>query len=265
MEIRELAERILHSPELEEKLRPFELDLTDLRPGPAERLVEPARADHLRFAPKRQGAKMPKGAHFADPRNRAVAHHIMANHELQALEIMAWTLLAFPDAPPTFRSGMLAIMRDEQRHTRMHVRRLHELGIDFGDLPLNGHVWIRCRGAESLLDYLAALPLTFEGGNLDHSLEFASYFDDAGDRKSREVMKAIHVDEIDHVAFGVEWLRSLKPDQMSEWETYVAHLRWPLAPFRGKGHSFQREARLRAGMSEEFIAQVEAAERLPAR
>jgi hypothetical protein len=32
---------------------------------------------------------MPHPETFADPKRRAVAHHIMANHELQALEVMA--------------------------------------------------------------------------------------------------------------------------------------------------------------------------------
>jgi hypothetical protein len=50
---------------------------------------------------------MPAAGAFHDPARRAVAHHIMANHELQALEVMAWTLLAFPEAPAAFRRGMV--------------------------------------------------------------------------------------------------------------------------------------------------------------
>lgn len=208
---------------------------------------------------------MPKLVGMHEARLRAVAHHIMANHELQALEVMAWTLCAFPDAPSDFRSGLIKVMSDEQRHTKMHVRRLQSLGIEFGSLPVNGHVWMRCRQSQDLLDYLACLPLTFEGGNLDHSMEFARAFEMAGDAKSRDVMLAIHDDEIEHVAFGVEWFRRLKPAGLSEWEAYVAHLRWPMYPARARGQSFQRDARLRAGMTEEFVDKIAQAEASPAK
>ena len=258
MEIRDFAERVLLSPDLEEKLLPPG-DLTDKQPGPAKRFVEPARVDALRFFPNHHGAKMPKLSGMIEPRLRAIAHHIMANHELQALEAMAWTLCAFPDAPTEFRQEILTVMQDEQRHTKMHLRRLNALGLSFGDIPVNGHVWTRNRQAQNLLDYLACLPMTFEGGNLDHSLEFANAFHAAGDTKSREIMKAIHVDEIDHVAFGVKWFRTLKPAEVSDWEAYITHLHWPMSPYRGKGTIFQREARRLAGMDDAFIDQIEKA------
>lgn len=260
MEIRAFAEMILYSTEVEEKLRRPGDAWTDDRPGQAERVHEPARTDPLRFGPKKHGARMPHLSSFADPKFRAIAHHIMANHELQALEAMAATLLAYPDAPTDFRRQMVDIMIDEQRHTMMHMRRLRALGLDFGELPVNGHVWLRTRQSRCVLDYLACLPLTFENGNLDHSLEFAQAFQQAGDAKGREVMRAIHVDEIDHVAFGLRWLRSLKPADWSDWEAYCRHLHWPMSPFRGKGKLFAESARRQAGMDEEFIRQLESAQ-----
>ncbi|MCA9113394.1 MAG: DUF455 family protein, partial [Planctomycetaceae bacterium] len=154
MEVREFAERVLFSEEIESKLRAPELPLTDERPGPPERIWEPSRPDPLRFAPRKQAAKMPHRSGFWEPRLRAVAHHIMANHELQALEVMAWTILAFPDAPTRFRRGIVGVMLDEQRHTRMHLKRLDAFGMELGDLPVNGHVWIRSRQSENVLDYL---------------------------------------------------------------------------------------------------------------
>ena len=38
-------------------------------------------------------------------------------------------------------------------------------------------------------------------------------------------MRAIHRDEIQHVAFGVHWLRRLKLPGQSEWEAYESSLR----------------------------------------
>ncbi len=259
MEIREFAERILLSPDLTAKLQAPIEQITDERPGSAQRVAFPDRADSLRIYRATGGTKMPKATALADPSQRGIAHHIMANHELQALEVMAWTLLAFPDAPSSFRAELIRIMIDEQRHTRMHIRRLESHGWSFGDLPVNGHVWHRARSAESLLDYLACLPLTFEGGNLDHSLQFAQLFHQAGDTKSRDVMRTIHEDEIEHVAFGLKWFRQLKPSDLSDWDAYIQHIHWPLSAYAAKGKIFQRTARAKAGMSPDFIDRIEQA------
>ena len=96
---------------------------------------------------------------------------------------MAFVLLAFPDAPSEFRRGLIRIMGDEQRHTRLHVERAAELGIQFGELPVNGYIWAKAQQFESLLDYLAGLPLTFEGCNLDHTLELEQSFQRRGRAK----------------------------------------------------------------------------------
>lgn len=207
---------------------------------------------------------MPHPSTFSDPRRRAIAHHILANHELQALEVMAWVLLAFPDAPTDFRMGLAAVMADEQRHTRLHAERAAGLGIRFGELPVNCYIWKKSQQFESVLDYLAGLPLTFEGRNLDHTLEFETYFEQAGDSHSAAIMKAIHRDEIHHVAFGLEWLKQLKSPDMSDWDAYVAHLHWPLRPDKSIGDTFHVEPRLSAGMSPEFIAKLQSADRSPA-
>ena len=141
MELREFAERILRSTVLEEKLAAAEKPLTDEHPGTAWRPAEPARPENLQFAPRRTAPAMPGLPAFADPQKRGVAHHIMANHELQALEVMAFVLCAFPDAPAGFRRGIVDVMQDEQRHTRMHAERGAALGVPFGSLPVNCHIW----------------------------------------------------------------------------------------------------------------------------
>jgi uncharacterized ferritin-like protein (DUF455 family) len=253
MELRHFAERVLYSAVLTEKLeRPAE-PLTDDEPGRPVRAAQPVRPPELQFAPRRTAPAMPAPAAFADSRKRAVAHHIMANHELQALEVMAFVLCAFPDAPADFRRGLVWVMADEQRHTRMHVDRAAALGLRFGELPVNCYIWKKGQAFTDVLDYLAGLPLTFEGRNLDHTLEFADDFEQAGDEKSAAVMRAIHRDEIAHVAFGLEWLRKLKPPEQSDWDAYCQHLRWPLRPEKAVGDRFHRDPRRAAGMSDDFL------------
>ena len=56
--------------------------------------------------------------------------------------------------------------------------------MQFGDIPVNGYFWNKAQEFHSLLDYLAGLPLTFEGRNLDHTLEFEDWFEQAGDERA---------------------------------------------------------------------------------
>ena len=259
MELREFAELILLTESLEAKLARTASasgGWTDRLPGQAWRPEQPVRSHDLRFAAHRTAPTMPKPGAFRDVKKRAIAHHIMANHELQALEVMAWVIVAFPDAPAEFRRGLIDVMADEQRHTRLHVERAAALGLRFGELPVNCYIWRKAQQFDSILDYLATLPLVFEGANLDHTLEFATHFEQAGDQRGAAIMRAIHNDEIQHVAFGLEWLRKLKSPAQSDWEAFQSHLKWPLRAEKARGEVFQREARRAAGMTEEFINQL---------
>jgi len=258
MEIRDFANRVLLTPEIDAKLAPA-TGLTDVSPGSPRRVEVPNRPGNLQFAPRRTAPRMPAPNAMRDAGCRAVAHHIMANHELQALEVMAFVLLAFPDAPSDFRMGMTRVMADEQRHTRMHMERARALGISFGDLPVNCYIWEKAQAYQSVPEYLAGLPLTFEGRNLDHTLEFEDSFRRAEDLRSAGVMRSIHRDEIRHVAFGIEWLRKLKPPHQSDWEAYVSFLHWPMKPEMATGNRFHAEPRQVAGLDAEFIRRLEEA------
>jgi uncharacterized ferritin-like protein (DUF455 family) len=69
-------------------------------------------------------------------------------------------------------------------------------------------------------------------------------------------MRAIHEDEIEHVHFGLDWLRRLKPAELSDWEAFERHLHWPLRPSKARGHQFHSEPRRAAGMSEDFLSRL---------
>jgi uncharacterized ferritin-like protein (DUF455 family) len=260
MEIRTFADRCLNAVDLADKLKPPEGGFTDAVPRAAIRVSRPGRPDDLQFAPRRTAPSLPSAESLKSPAKRGLAHHILANHELQALEVMAWVLLAFPEAPAEFRLGVATIMLDEQRHTRMHIERAERLGVRFGEYPVNAYIWKNATEMSSLLEYCACLPLMFEGRNLDHSLELAEQFAAVGDERSAAVMRTIHRDEIGHVAFGLEWLRRLKPAGISDWEAFESNLHWPLRPLKARGEVFQKSAREAAGMTAEFIERLERSE-----
>jgi hypothetical protein len=99
MEIRDWAIQILSADRLEDKLSCPD-SLTDLCPGPALLWKEPARPPGMGFEKHTRRDKLPRVNEMNNPDKRAVCLHRFAGHELLAVEIMAYALLAFPEAPP---------------------------------------------------------------------------------------------------------------------------------------------------------------------
>lgn len=256
MEIRDFALAVLETEDLAVKLAPAPAGLTDERPGPAYRASGPGRPERLRFAPGgKADAPSVQGLH--DPAQRPRILQALANHELQAAELFAWALLAFPDAPPDFRRGLLKILDDEQRHTRMYIARLEESGARFGDFPLSGYFWKKVDSITTPLRFICAMSLTFENANLDYTVDSAEAARRAGDPKTAAVIDRVHLDEIEHVRFGWMWLQVFKGEDQSAWDAFRENLTWPLRPARARGRDFHREGREAAGMDPEFIRNLE--------
>lgn len=259
MELRAFAERILASPSLEAKLAPPDGPLTDEAPGAPVIRDRPARPLGLAIRTKKTRVAMPRARSLGDPRKRAICLHFFANHELQALELMAFALLAWPAAPGGFRRGVAETLRDEQRHLALYLARMEELGLRFGAIPVTDYFWQQSKWWATPLHYLAALSLGFEGGNLDRAPMYEELFRAAGDERSAALMREVHDDEVHHVRFGVTWLRRLKDPARSDWEVFEEHLRWPLRPSRTRGPVVRRASRLAAGLDEAFLDRLEAA------
>ncbi|HSN86859.1 MAG TPA: DUF455 family protein [Thermoanaerobaculia bacterium] len=260
MELRDLALAVLQSEDLDVKLAPPREELTDDDPGAPLRAEGPGRPAGLRFDPAVR-VKVPALQGMGDPRQRPRILHGLANHELQAAELFAWALLAFPEAPPAFRRGLAGILQDEQRHTRMYRARLQDHGAEMGDFPVNGYFWGKTGAIHSPLDFLCAMSLTFENANLDHTVDYAEAARRAGDEKTAAVIDRIHRDEVEHVRFGWTWLQILKAPGESPWEAFQKHLTWPLRPARARGTRFHRQGREAAGLDDDFIRRIEESER----
>ena len=257
MKARDYALAIVTSDTLAGKLAPPPdgLELADAEPP--LRLAAPGRPPALAIVPGR-AAKVPPLAGMRDPAQRARILHALANHELQAIELFAWALLAFPDAPLAFRRGLVAILADEQRHFALYAERMAAFGTTFGDHPVTGHFWNKLDHLATPLDFVCAMGLTFENANLDFAGDYAAAARACGDAATAAVLDRVHEDEIAHVHFGWVWLRRLAGDDIAPWQAYLDHVRFPLGPRRARGARFDREARVRAGFDEEFIAALEA-------
>lgn len=256
---RDYATTIVTSDRLADKLVPPPADLVLEDDGPPLVIAAPGRPANLTIAHART-VRTPPVAGMRDPAQRARIVHALANHELQAIELFAWALLAYPQAPLAFRRGLVAILADEQRHFGLYVDRLRAMtrgGSAFGDHPVTGHFWNKLDHLIMPLDFVCAMGLTFENANLDFAGDYAEAARACGDTATAAVLAQVHEDEIAHVHFGWVWLRRFAGD-VDPWQAYLAHVKFPLGPRRARGARFDREARRRAGFDEAFIAALEA-------
>ncbi len=258
MEIREFAERALFEPRLKDKLASPD-KLTDDRPGtPRRASAQPGRlpAFALSSDAARGAVPFPRHAELENERRRGEALHFFANHELMALEVMAMTLLKFPNAPANWRRAVAATMRDEQRHAQLYLDRMNELGVEFGDISLNDSFWRVGSQIASPMAYNAVVGLTLEQANLDFADHYRRLFRELSDEATAVILDEILADEIIHVRRGVTFIERWKTQEQSTWEAYRAALPSPITPAYAKGPGFLIDARRQAGLSEAFIDQL---------
>jgi uncharacterized ferritin-like protein (DUF455 family) len=253
MELREWAIRILSADCLEEKL--FVPDqLTDFCAGPPIFWQEPTRPSGMGFCKHTRDEKLPPISELSNPDKRAICLHRFAGHELLAVEIMAYVLLAIPQAPKYFRKGLANTLQEEQWHVRLYLERLTAFGLKLSDLPLYRHFWAYTPHMNSFARYVSLMSLTFENANLDFAPIYGASFAHEGDESSSALMKQILQDEIKHVSFGWQWLRKSQEPHQDLWQAWLDHLPPRTLPRRAKGGGpFFAEHRRAAGIPDEWI------------
>jgi uncharacterized ferritin-like protein (DUF455 family) len=220
------------------------------RPLPC-RIASPGRPLELR--PARRGRSAPDD--LTSPSARAKLLHTFFHHELQAAELMCWALLAFSDAEPSFRQGLLGICLDELRHLRGYRAEIERLGFHIGEFAVRDWFWQRVPQCANKIEFVALMGMGLEAANLEHAPLFGERLAAAGDARSAELQARIAQEELGHVRFAVHWFE--------RWTGGLSFARWraalpePLSPLMMRGKRFDRAARLRAGMREPFLSQLE--------
>ena len=77
-----------------------------------------------------------------------------------------------------------------------------------------------------------------------------------GTRRGARLQELVGSEEIAHVRFGANWFRAFH--STLDFETWRRALVPPLSPMLMRGRPLQREARLRAGQTEQFLDELEA-------
>jgi len=272
-DIETFARRILLGTTLADKLAPAPAPAPELVPraGEAEILVArppgaapaafttptfPGRPPELLFI---GNSRFPAARLLGDPNVRGQVLHFFANHELLAMELMALVLLKFPGAPPAFRAGLVHTIEEEQTHMSLYLERMQELGVEFGELPLTDYFWNGLKDVRSPLEFVIQMSLTFEQANLDFSRYYRDEVARHGDERTAAILDRVYREEIGHVKHGLIWFNRWRENAANEsdWDAYKRLLPPPLSPRRAKGVGFCAEARRQAGLSEQFIRELE--------
>lgn len=217
----------------------------------------PARCRKIQF--NNAQFKFPRKSSLHLNEKRAMAIHFFANHELMAIEMMAAAILKYPtnnEKMLNFKKGLVQTIRDEQKHLGLYITRMNELGIEFGDFPLNDFFWKHMPALETAEMFYAVVALTFEQANLDFAKYYQLIFKDVGDFATENIMQTIYEDEIIHVARGHQWFKKWH-DYDSFWNYYRSALPENIVPARGKGMSFDHEGRKKAGLDMDFIKRMD--------
>jgi uncharacterized ferritin-like protein (DUF455 family) len=218
---------------------------------PVRCLTEPGRPPELRLV-----SKASKQRGLATETGRARALHAFFHHELQAAELMAWAVLAYPETPREFRAGLVRIALDEVRHMRLYAQQIERLGHRLGGFAVRDWFWERIPACATPASFVATMGLGFESANLEHTASFAARFREAGDEEGARVQEVVGQEELAHVRFGAHWF-----DRFTgalDFESWRAALPAPLSPMLMRGRPLQRSARLRGGFSEDFLDRLDA-------
>ena len=224
--------------------------------GPSERLVAPGRPAEFTIeerAHRTRGLNAPSG--------RARALHTFLHHELQAAELMAWAILAYPEAPRAFREGLVRILQDETRHMRMYAAHIETLGYGVGAFAVRDWFWTRVPSCPDPASFVAVMGLGLESANLEHTASFAARFRSAGDEEGARIQEVVGREEIAHVRFGATWFSHFRGG--IAFDDWANHLPDPLSPILMRGRPLHREARRLAGQSDAFLDALEAFEGRP--
>lgn len=251
VELDELARQVLTSRGLDDKMRSPEV-LSDERPKSAIIPAGPARPPRLRFHDERPRVAFPGPAEIHRPEARGRVLHFFANHELLAIELMAVCLLKFPAAPTAFRMGVGRTLLEEQAHLRRYRERMAALGVELGDVPVSGYFWRVLAGMESPLAYVTGMSLVFEQANLDHAAAWVRGFAAVDDEESSTLMAQVLEEEIGHVKHGATWFERWRPPGEA-FAAFCAALPPGLDAVRARGPEMEEAARLRAGLSPDFV------------
>ena len=142
--------------------------------------------------------------------------------ELQALEGAARSLWDFPEAPWEFKMNMARQAWDEARHVQIQEKLLQHVGGEAGMHPESTFLF-ECACSEDPAMRVAGVNRGLEGLACDVFRDMIRYGEEVGDEVLRQAMDFVLADEITHVRFGSEWVKSFTagdPDYLKRTQDF---------------------------------------------
>ena len=218
--------------------------------GTAATPARPARPERPEL---RRPGDMPKRS--MGPKGRIAFIHALAHIELTAVDL-AWDIVArftHLGLPRSYYNDWVGVAVEEAEHFTALADRLVDWGAAYGDLPAHDSLWDAAQvTADDLAARLAIIPMTLEARGIDTTPAAVERCRAANDPDTAAILHQIYVDEIKHLAVGVQWFEYCCSKAGHAPEARYAAL---LAErFRGDlKPPFNLAARAQAGMGESYL------------
>lgn len=188
--------------------------------------------------------------------------HRQMNEEVDSLESSARNLCDFPGADWEVRMCLARQCADETRHSRMFRALMEKRGGHVGKYPVLNFQYRIITQFDSLSARLAIQNRSFEAGGIDAITSGIAQALEDGDEELAELYESQCADEISHVRFANEWIRTLTEKSPTDLVRIGQALRKATMAFRavmgeegteGVNYPADRKGRLEAGFTPEEV------------
>lgn len=187
---------------------------------------------------------------------RATLIHAITHIEFNAINLALDAVYRFRDMPDEYYTDWLQVAFEESYHFSLLLKRLEDLGYQYGDFPAHNGLWeMVLKTDHDVLIRMALVPRVLEARGLDVTPAMIEKLEKAGDIDTVNALKIILRDEIGHVAIGSRWFKSCCDQQGLSHEKKFRELllEYMGGPLRGPFHT---EARIKAGFTQEEMDEL---------
>jgi uncharacterized ferritin-like protein (DUF455 family) len=221
---------------------------------PPESIRAPGRPANLKLVSPRDLPHRGLGT----PEGRANFLHAIAHIEFNAINLAWDAVYRFRGMPAEFYSDWASVADDEARHFELLLRRLRELGHDYGEFEAHNGLWEMAeKTTDSCLARMALVPRVLEARGLDVTPAMIVKMRGLGDDASADILVTILREEIRHVAIGSRWFAWCCEREGREPESTFIDLIRGIAKGAIRG-PFNFAARAEAGFADSEMAMLAA-------